>query len=232
MKENKITTYLLYAFGEILLVVVGILIALSIDNWNQNRQKKQLEIEYLQEIKTSLEEDIANGNDLVAFNQQRMSFLDTVLTKMQNRNVEEMKATLIYYVQPTFDYRIFKMNRIGIDNMVASESIALISNSVLRNALSKYYSEEVQWQERVANLSGTYIDMIMPRVMSQQVFARGGYDFPINQSKYLQLYEDPEVLNVVYGLKTITQTQSGRVGIKIENARQLVEEINKELEVN
>jgi hypothetical protein len=37
MKKSKVTTYLLYAIGEITLVVVGILIAIQIDNWNQQR---------------------------------------------------------------------------------------------------------------------------------------------------------------------------------------------------
>ena len=43
MKKNKFTTYLLYAIGEIVLVVIGILIAVSINNWNQDIQKKKLE---------------------------------------------------------------------------------------------------------------------------------------------------------------------------------------------
>ena len=40
MKENKITTYLLYAVGEILLVVIGILIAVKIESLNQEKQKQ------------------------------------------------------------------------------------------------------------------------------------------------------------------------------------------------
>ena len=42
LTENKFSKYLLYAIGEILLVVIGILIALQVDSWNEERiQKKQ-----------------------------------------------------------------------------------------------------------------------------------------------------------------------------------------------
>lgn len=40
LSENKFSKYLLYAIGEIILVVIGILIALSINNWNENRKQK------------------------------------------------------------------------------------------------------------------------------------------------------------------------------------------------
>ncbi|MFT7066002.1 MAG: hypothetical protein ACJAUO_001580, partial [Sediminicola sp.] len=47
LTENKFSKYLLYAIGEIILVVIGILIALSINNWNENRKESNLELEIL-----------------------------------------------------------------------------------------------------------------------------------------------------------------------------------------
>tara|TARA_B100000949_G_scaffold214142_1_gene209453 strand:+ start:7695 stop:7895 length:201 start_codon:yes stop_codon:yes gene_type:complete len=52
--ENRFTKYLLYALGEIILVVLGILIALQINNWNQEQKDHKAEITYLKEIKNSL----------------------------------------------------------------------------------------------------------------------------------------------------------------------------------
>ncbi len=42
MDKNKTGKYLKYAIGEIILVVIGILIALSINNWNENRKSKRV----------------------------------------------------------------------------------------------------------------------------------------------------------------------------------------------
>jgi len=60
--ENKTGKYLKYAIGEIVLVVIGILIVLQINNWNENRKLSNIEIEILTEIKSSLEIDLADLN--------------------------------------------------------------------------------------------------------------------------------------------------------------------------
>lgn len=54
IKENRTSKYLLYAIGEIILVVIGILIALSINNWNEMRKLQQREVQILKEIKSDL----------------------------------------------------------------------------------------------------------------------------------------------------------------------------------
>ena len=58
MSQGAASKYSLYALGEIMLVVVGILIALQIDNWNQHQQKRQAEQKILEQIKVSLSEDL------------------------------------------------------------------------------------------------------------------------------------------------------------------------------
>jgi len=58
LSQNQFSKYLLYAIGEIILVVIGILIALQVNNWNQLRNDKKFEITMLQEIKSSLESDL------------------------------------------------------------------------------------------------------------------------------------------------------------------------------
>ena len=49
--QNKVTNYIFYAIGEIILVVVGILIALQVNNWNENRRVESVELHLLKEIK-------------------------------------------------------------------------------------------------------------------------------------------------------------------------------------
>jgi len=54
LSENKLSIYLVYAIGEVVLVVFGILIAFQIDNWNENRKLRDLENILLIDIRDNL----------------------------------------------------------------------------------------------------------------------------------------------------------------------------------
>ena len=79
IKENKASKYLLYAIGEIILVVIGILIALQINNWNENRKTTSLAKKYILDIKNDL------INDTLTFN---------LGLKRINNSVEKNKVLL------------------------------------------------------------------------------------------------------------------------------------------
>ena len=57
MEKNKTGKYLKYAIGEIVLVVIGILIAISINNWNENRKNDEVRRTYYVQILQDLEKD-------------------------------------------------------------------------------------------------------------------------------------------------------------------------------
>ena len=228
MNENRVSTYLLYALGEIVLVVIGILIAFSIDSWNEDRQKRDLETRYLKEIKVSLEADITSGERIISMNLKRLAHFDTLLTKMQNRNQEEMILSLMPNLEPSFYYDIFKMNRIGFDNMVSSESISLISNDSLRQSLSQYYTDEAAWQERIELQSRKFVDLMVPRAMTGKLLkATTGYDLPIQKTYELQINEDPEIMNLFFSLIQTTMSQNRMITRKTSNAQHILKLINE-----
>ena len=66
--ENKFTKYLFYAIGEIILVVIGILIALQINNWNNRRIEKEEEKKSYRNIKRQIEDDRKELTDAKAIN--------------------------------------------------------------------------------------------------------------------------------------------------------------------
>ena len=70
--------YLLYAIGEILLVMIGILLALQVNNWNENRKAQIQEMETLRDIKKNLESDIVNLDSIISMYRERLSYFKKV----------------------------------------------------------------------------------------------------------------------------------------------------------
>jgi len=68
LDRNKFSSYFLYAIGEILLVVVGILIALQINNWNEKRKQDQLEKVYLASLKEEFQDNLKEVDRVIALN--------------------------------------------------------------------------------------------------------------------------------------------------------------------
>ncbi len=90
--ENKTGKYFKYAIGEIILVVIGILIALSINNWNENRKLNELRQTYYQQLLKDLNKDTTYIRDKVALYQSRIDqyndYLDTY--KKPNLSINEV----------------------------------------------------------------------------------------------------------------------------------------------
>jgi len=77
LMNNKITTYLLYAIGEIFLVVIGILIAVQIDDWNKRREEQKQQRKYYEDILVDLRKDSAHfANRISIFKSILFTFYD------------------------------------------------------------------------------------------------------------------------------------------------------------
>jgi len=66
-QDNKFLQYSRYAIGEIVLVVIGILIALQINNWNERRKEKTLEKEYLAKLRNEVVFNLKNTKRLLQY---------------------------------------------------------------------------------------------------------------------------------------------------------------------
>lgn len=64
LRQNKTTKYLTYALGEIVLVMIGILLALQVNTWNQNGENKLKVATILEQIERELLEDVQTANTL------------------------------------------------------------------------------------------------------------------------------------------------------------------------
>jgi len=113
MEKNKTGKYLKYAIGEIILVVIGILIALSINNWNEGRKKSSLTKTYRLKLIEELDSDIKNLTFLDSMN---LIYTSRILNHISNNDSTKQKIALPInqshdnYVIATFYSKTYSIN--------------------------------------------------------------------------------------------------------------------------
>ncbi len=151
LSENKISKYLLYAIGEIVLVVIGILIALAINNSNQRRVIEEKEQVYLKGLKEEFETSKAKLTVLTDINRKNLREAKKLIGYASDNNKipdEEMFSEILFN---TFSPDIsFNPNNSLLDEIINSGSLKDISNTRLRVRLTNWIStiEDVSKQEQ------------------------------------------------------------------------------------
>lgn len=144
--ENKVIKYLLYAIGEILLVVIGILIALNINNTNEANKLKQREVILLTEIRKNLQQDLLILNSIIIANKKKIHSNEMVKLALQTN--QPFNDSLKYHFGYVFGYFHFNGNLAAWEN-VKSIGLDLISNDSLRNSISYLYSSRYKYMEKL-----------------------------------------------------------------------------------
>ena len=137
LSENKFSKYLIYAIGEIVLVVIGILIALSINNWNENNKQRTKEKAILENLKTSLEDDILTHNFHLQVYEEGKYSIDFLIEFMEKDypyqdSLKYHFGRTTHLWNPSIRLEIFEnLKSIGFD---------IVSNKDLKQDILGYYS--------------------------------------------------------------------------------------------
>lgn len=142
MEQNKIRTYLLYAAGEIVLVVIGILIALQINNWNQQRIEYNQLQGYLNNISENIKDDLRSANQL-NFELDQVSNIVTNAAFMINSDKEfytaEDLTTYRELIQIIGNVEPFTPDFSGFDALKSTGSISMLQGTDMEKLLFFYY---------------------------------------------------------------------------------------------
>lgn len=144
LQQNRVTRYLVYAFGEIVLVVIGILIAIQVNNWNEQRKARSQELSTMKEIIENLEYDILRSQRNSARNVDRLIGLDSLRKAVANTIKEKDETANIYYFALKYGqaYSQVTLVRAAYDQLINSGTIQLVANRQLILDLSDYYERK------------------------------------------------------------------------------------------
>lgn len=153
IKENKFSKYLLYAIGEILLVVVGILIALYINDWSENQKAIVKEKAFLREINLDFESNKTQLDSIISYNKvsfhagQRLLY---IMSKFDPKNPKVTKSnaylrdSVRHYNNLLWRNKSFNPKNGAVEALLNSSSFDLITNDSLRRSL-------ISWKDVLAD---------------------------------------------------------------------------------
>jgi len=140
LSENKMSKYLLYALGEIILVVIGILIALSINNWNSDRQLRVQEQEFLTSLKNEFSINLDLLNESIKEVDLQKQHIEALLQLFDSNVSDNMSdstiASLIYPVLSS--YERYNPSTGVLTDVTGSGNLNLILNKELRQDLAAF----------------------------------------------------------------------------------------------
>lgn len=236
METGKTTKYFKYAIGEIILVVIGILIALQINNWNENRKLQQREIQILKEIKSDL---FQTKNDIIK------------TVKGHNENIGYTQYLLdAMYAKASYSDSIHRaFSRAAVDIEIVPKTsgfenlktigLNTISNDSLRIAITNIFQLSFLRLRNDFQVSNTEIDiskMIFPYqikyfeidLSKSQKVARKYSDtlklYPLKIRDYQHFLNDMELFKAIQ-LSIFTRSNL------IEEQMTVAEEIDKTIEL-
>ena len=136
LMENKTGKYFKYAVGEILLVVIGILIALGINNWNENRKYRKQEVEILKSFKKSIENDLVQLDGAFKRYSESRNSIDYLIKHLE-RGLPYNDSLKFHFGNLNVLHHLVVKNSV-FENL-KSKGFDLISNEILKEDIITFY---------------------------------------------------------------------------------------------
>ena len=159
LSKGKTAKYFKYAIGEIILVVIGILIALQINNWNEVRKQKNKEIALLQELKNNLNDTKSAIDTSLTWNKKNLEWNSYLLDVINNNALYDKKLDTIFGHLPYWDTPFLTEN--AYQN-IKTLGVEIISDTLLRKHTVELYEETLpkllnDWDKWEWNINQTIV---------------------------------------------------------------------------
>ena len=139
LSDNKFGKYLLYGIGEIILIIIGILIALQIGNWNEIKKLRSSEQQYLLALKTEFNFNKVELEKIMKRNITNAENTIKVLNIMGPESPQITEEELSFLLARSLSYEVqFDPNQGVLDEIIGSGKLGLFSNDELKFALSSW----------------------------------------------------------------------------------------------
>ena len=237
MEKNKTGKYLKYAIGEIVLVVIGILIAIQVNNWNIERIDKNKEVKYLKNISLDLEKDLASLEYQIEFREGRIIGDKKLIKQINGMLVDNVTELTKNVVNSLMAERFTPTNNTYLE-LSNSGNLSLISNDsikLLLLELEELYKrnhfgiehESFDYQEYISKpiFKYTNTDQLFPVYTGEKTIE----EQKITMDNFKALFENTEYKNGLFIIGLVSNEMISIYKEIVTKSEEIIEFINEEL---
>ena len=230
IEQNKARNYFLYAIGEIILVVIGILLALQINTWSQMHKDSKEELVILEKLYNNIQTDTLNLNYWLTNIKTQLNDLKIITSEIKDQNLKQFSVDLY---KPLLSVIFMDLETTTWQNLKSTGKISLLKNASLMDSLQTYYTRfdlvNKSWQEgfksynrnilapkffefhdfkffgQESDVLNDAIQHIMPYKYGEDVFFRNAIRYRIGATnKIKDLFED-DLARATHMLKMLSK---------------------------
>ncbi len=224
LSENKLSRYMLYAIGEIVLLVIGILIALQINNWNNRRILDRNEIKSYHNITQQLHEDkeeITKAKDYNDYRFKVYKYANKIIASQDYKRQDSLAMCIMRLAE----FSDFQRSGNIYESLVNSGDIKLIKNDSIPNQLQKLQMTYTY----INKLEDMHWEMINGPIAQEM---RGSINYanfkPIKPEKLYSI----DMQNIIISTLYLTGYKNSAYDKALNEIDILINLLNKELEKN
>lgn len=170
LNQNHFKKYFLYAIGEIFLVVIGILIALSINNWNENIKSKKIALEIYQNLHTALKQDSIEVRRILKLNTESLLVQERLILSEANQEILEFdQDNLEQLILDIYKgvYTFFPKQGI-YNSILSSNGMDLFESEQLKTSLINLYDHQYKRYQLIdATVEKKYDSHLLPVILKK-----------------------------------------------------------------
>lgn len=145
--ENRSLKYARYAVGEIILVVFGILIALSLNNWNDLRKNKAKEKVILQKLKSEYTSNLKQLNQKISMRKDAAESSVWLLKRFDLNDFNEKRDSIDYHIARTLFYPTYDPNTGITDELINTGNIYIVDNDTIKTFLANWSASVIDLKQ-------------------------------------------------------------------------------------
>ncbi|MCC1485172.1 DUF6090 family protein [Winogradskyella immobilis] len=228
LTENKFSKYLIYAIGEIILVVIGILIALSINNWNNDKKDKQAELKYLNQIRKSLQENNLILKERIVNDERTLKFGDQLYNHFKTK--KEINDSIKRILVVLLNDQMISFNIAAFENL-KNDGLSFISNDDLKFEIINIYDKELKYIQNIfANQFENYLSgVINPFFSNNFEFVSNEKYMSAEPNNYQDLLSNNKITNIISMVNTMRSYAISNYSNTQKKINEIIIKLDKEI---